>query len=194
MTKISKYILDTSITDDDKILGSDGAEGSGNGLTKNFSVGDLKEHILADVKPGSIIADSSTIYSKTVTLTPEQLLGLNGGGEIEVLPQPESGKVYILKNFSFYLNFNTTPYNFLGNLELSAYNPNAMSTAPRWYFLYYTYLNGNEDIRSTQGDLAGQVIVESLPLYVVSPLFNTVTQGDSTVKISFQYQIQDMAL
>lgn len=194
MTKISKYILDTSITDDDKILGSDGAEGSGNGLTKNFSVGDLKEHILADVQPGSIIADSSTIYSKTVTLTPEQLLGLNGGGEIEVLPQPESGKVYILKNFSFYLNFNTTPYNFSNHLEFAACKFNPILTVPRWYYLYYSYLNMNKDVRSSEGDISGQVIVESLPLYVVSPSSNTVTQGDSTVKINFQYQIQDMAL
>ena len=51
MAKIKNYLPDNNITDKDIVIGSDGDV---NGVTKNFNVATLKEHILKDV-PTSIV-------------------------------------------------------------------------------------------------------------------------------------------
>jgi hypothetical protein len=50
MTKISQYGLDSSVSNDDKVLGTDHSSSS----TKNFSVEDLGEFILTAPKLSSI--------------------------------------------------------------------------------------------------------------------------------------------
>lgn len=182
MTKISQYALDSTISEKDKVLGTDFA-GSG---TKNFSVESLRDYFLEFV-------DGATTLSKTVTLTPAQMLSLNGGGEIEILPQPETGKAYIVKAIYFHLDFNTTAYNFSTNIYFGSYDPVAVLEAPRWSTIYASYLNKTSDTTTFQGDVAGSVIVEGYPIYLYHPLVS-VTQGDSTVKIKLDYQIIDLSL
>ena len=46
MAKIKNYLPDNNITDKDIVIGSDG---DASGVTKNFNVGTLKQHILEDV-------------------------------------------------------------------------------------------------------------------------------------------------
>ena len=57
MTKISHYAIDSSISEDDKIIGTDFESSA----TKNFSVEDLAEFILTAPKLASIqdLADDS---------------------------------------------------------------------------------------------------------------------------------------
>lgn len=61
MTKISLYPVDTNIEDDDILIGSD-KENSDE--TKNFSVGDIKTHILA----GFIVSNRTTSELSLSTL------------------------------------------------------------------------------------------------------------------------------
>jgi hypothetical protein len=45
MARIQTYALDGTIHDEDKVIGSDGVAGTGNGATKNYTVGELKTYI-----------------------------------------------------------------------------------------------------------------------------------------------------
>ena len=48
MARIQTYSLDSTINSEDKVIGSDGAVGAENGVTKNFSVGELKAFVNRD--------------------------------------------------------------------------------------------------------------------------------------------------
>ena len=78
MARIKTYDLDATITNADKIIGTDGAEGANN-ATKNFTVAALKTFINED---------AGVLAKKSVTVTSTQLLALNGGGTIELIPAP----------------------------------------------------------------------------------------------------------
>ena len=186
MANINSYASDQTIHANDKLIGSDGTTGADFGKTKNFTVGDIKDYVIS-------FLDETTTLSTTVTLTPTQLLSFNGGGQIEILPQPETGKAYIVKAIYFHLDFNTTAYDFSTNIYLGSYDPNAVLEAPRWSTIYASYLNKTSDTTTFQGDVAGSVIVEGYPIYLYHPLVS-VTQGDSTVKIRLDYQIIDLSL
>ena len=200
MTKISKYALDSSITDEDKILGSDGVEGVNNGVTKNFSVGKLKEYILSDVEPGSVVVDNDTVYSTTVTLTPAQMLSLNGGGAIELLPAPATGKAYLPKDTFTKIEHNTTAYNFLYPPYFGYYDTETSNLA------FYGYWGGIElnilndlyvaaslqDTFSKNAVVGNPIIFRQMPIYLYSQQNNTVSQGDATIKITLEYRIIDL--
>jgi hypothetical protein len=67
MTKIKLYPIDTNITDEDIVIGSD-ADNSDE--TKNFSVGDLKAHILAELPSKTYVAllSQSNVSAPTATV------------------------------------------------------------------------------------------------------------------------------
>lgn len=200
MTKISRYAIDSSITDDDKILGSDGVEGINNGVTKNFSVGKLKEYILSDVEPGSVVVDNDTVYSTTVTITPAQMLSLNGGGAIELLPTPDTGKAYLVTDVFTKVEHNTTAYNFYANVGIANYDTNT-STVP--IYGYFTFLETNilndtypganlQDVFFKNVNLSVPNIFRQLPVYLYTQSNVTVTQGDATIIITLEYKIIDL--
>lgn len=56
MARIETYGLDSVINDADKVIGSDGVAGPNYGITKNYTVGELKDHINAGVIAGSSFA------------------------------------------------------------------------------------------------------------------------------------------
>lgn len=66
MTKIKLYPIDTNITDEDILIGSD-AENSDE--TKNFSVGDIKAHILAELPSKTYVALLSQSNTSAPTAT-----------------------------------------------------------------------------------------------------------------------------
>jgi hypothetical protein len=202
MTKISQYSLDSSITDDDKILGSDGVDGVNNGVTKNFSVGKLKEYILSDVEPGSVVVDSDTVYSTTVTLTPAQMLSFNGGGAIELLPTPDTGKGYLLTDTFTKIEHNTTAYNFVYSPFITYYDTETSQSVFYGYWgslerliLNDLYTGANlEDTfsRNVPPASTNPIIIRQLPVYLKSGSSETVSQGDATVKITLEYRIIDL--
>ena len=193
MATIKSYDNDATIHDQDKLIGSDGSTGPDNGKTKNYTVSALKEFILESVAPGSTVISAGDLRTITVTITPTQLHSFNGGGEIEILPQPDAGKAYIVKSVYFHLDFNTTAYNFSGNVFIASYDTNEDVSAPGWGIIYNQYLNSTSDVTTFQGDLTGMAIVKGYPIYLFNPSVS-VTQGDSTVKIKLEYQIIDLSL
>jgi len=56
MARIETYGLDSVINDADKVIGSDGVEGANYGVTKNYTIGELKDHINAGVAASSSFA------------------------------------------------------------------------------------------------------------------------------------------
>jgi hypothetical protein len=68
----------------------------------------------------SIPAGSSTdLKNATVTLTPAQLLTLNGGGTLSLIPAPGAGKLIAVMNVVYKLDFTSVQYNFAGALGQS---------------------------------------------------------------------------
>jgi hypothetical protein len=186
MANINSYPLDTVINDSDKLIGSDGVNA---GVTKNYTVGSLKLHILESV-------DSGTTLSTTVTLTPAQLLSLNGGGFIEILPAPESGKAYYVTSSYLHLDFNTTPYNLAGSISTYYYDPEIGndSAAYSGVNVQLSYINGSSSITVVSGDVTGTMTLLPLGIYLVAPNSVSVSQGDSTIKIRLDYKIVDLSL
>lgn len=70
MARIQTYSLDSTINSEDKVIGSDGAVGSENGVTKNFSVGELKAFINKDATfLGWARYDSSESFESSTSVT-----------------------------------------------------------------------------------------------------------------------------
>jgi len=70
MARIITYATDTQIHDEDKVIGSDGVEGPNYGLTKNYTVGELKGYISSGINPSSVFAgwaryDSAESFSSS---------------------------------------------------------------------------------------------------------------------------------
>jgi len=70
MARIETYDLDSVINDADKVIGSDGVVGPNYGVTKNYTIGELKDHINAGVAAGSAFAgwaryDSAESFSSS---------------------------------------------------------------------------------------------------------------------------------
>jgi len=70
MARIETYDLDSVINDADKVIGSDGVAGPNYGVTKNYTVGELKDHISSGINPSSVFAgwaryDSTESFSTT---------------------------------------------------------------------------------------------------------------------------------
>ena len=90
MTKIKNYELDSTINDDDKVIGTDGLPGANFGRTKNYSIGSLVTYIENQIDP---IGGSGTL--NTIPMwTPD---GLTLGDSIivkdETIPSPADGIV-----------------------------------------------------------------------------------------------------
>ena len=194
MATIRSYDNDATIHAQDKLIGSDGSTGPDNGKTKNYTVSALREYILESVAPGSTVVSEGDLQSVLITLTPDQVLAFNGGNTIEVLPQPDSGKAYDFIGYHFYINFNTTAYNFSGStisvgLGYSSMNDSLTNTK-------YSFSQGTFNVTETQSFIRNYYSTGTYLLneaMVIKSATNTVvTQGDSTVKIKVFYKIVDI--
>lgn len=63
MARIQTYALDGTIHDEDKVIGSDGVAGVGNGATKNYTVGELKTYINTGVNLLGWARYDDTVYT-----------------------------------------------------------------------------------------------------------------------------------
>ena len=194
MATIRSYDNDATIHDQDKLIGSDGSTGPDNGKTKNYTVSALKEFILESVSPGSTVVSEGDLQSVLITLSPDQVLAFNGGNTIEVLPQPEAGKAYDFIGYHFYIQFNTTAYNFSGStisvgLGYSSTNDTLTNTK-------YPFYPGTFNVTETQSLMRNYFNTGTYLLneaMVLKSATNTVvTEGDSAVKIKVFYKIVDI--
>jgi len=137
----------------------------------------------------SIPAGSSTdLKNLTVTLSAAQLLSLNGGGVIELIPAPGANKVIVVENVVQFLDFNSVAYNFAGNLGevIRFIQGTANGTG-----LTFINLNSAADKVISGGIGTAVSINTSVSLETTSGI--SVSQGDSPLKFSFLYREVNLA-
>ena len=71
------------------------------------------QDVIDSVSAGGISTD---LKKATVTLSASQLLSLNGGGTLSLIPAPGAGKLIAVMNVVYKLDFNSVQYNFAGAL------------------------------------------------------------------------------
>ena len=194
MANINSYASDQTIHANDKLIGSDGTTGADFGKTKNFTVSALRDYMLESVEPGSTIVSEADLRSVLITLTPDQILAFNLGNTIEVLPQPETGKAYDFIGYHFYIQFNTTAYNFSGSVISVGIGYSSMNDILG--NAKYQFYPGTFNVTETQSLMRNYfntgIYLLNEAMVIKSATNTVVTEGDSTVKIKVFYKIVDI--
>ena len=186
MARIKTYALDGQINLADKIIGTDGTPGSNFGKTKNYSIQSLKSFL----SEGS----STDLLNKSVILTPEQILTLNGGGTVEIIPAPGADKIISVMNTLIHLDFGTAAYNFaVPSGSLSDGVGLVMGTVPLQNdnAVFINNLNSASDTYFIADPLnagPGTIQTPNTPLNILATAGVTVSQGDSPIKFSILYR------
>lgn len=170
MSKIRLYTTDNNIEDDDKVVGTDV---TGNN-TKNYEMSAIRSYV-----------GSTSVVTKKVTLTSEQLLSLNTEDTVELIEAPGAGKVIVPVSIIGFLDFNTTSYDFSNGVVVSL-GTTSYITIPA------STINSSADKYFNGTGFAQNLSANSaLNLYYLSPA--TVTQGDSPLTLSITYRIVDFS-
>lgn len=144
----------------------------------------------------SAISDAG-LQTQEITLTPTQILSLNGGGSIELIAAPGAGKIIVPASIVVFLDYNTTAYNFAdsGGPYTESVRLKYENSAAYERFLYIININATDDSFISGG--AGTIIQYSnalnQPLVLKTESTVTVTQGDSSLKIKILYRIVDFS-
>jgi hypothetical protein len=139
----------------------------------------------------------SDIRKVDVTVTPAQMLSLNGGNVIQLLPAPGANRMYYILNALINLKFNSIAYDFsatglsdavslqLGTLSLfndTGLNTINLNSATNTYFI------GDPVSASTNIQVPVNV-----PINLASTSGILVSQGDSDLNISILYRDIDLS-
>jgi len=137
----------------------------------------------------------SDVRKLEVTITPAQMLSLNGGNTIQLLPAPGSNKMYYILNGLINLKFNSVAYNFSAtglsdvvSLQLgttSLFNDTGLNTGN---------LNSSASTFFVGDPLntSGQIPV-NVPINLTSTSGISVSQGDSDLNFSLLYREIDLS-
>ena len=133
-------------------------------------------------------SSSIDLLQKEVTLTAAQMLSLNGGGSIEVLPAPGVGKLLALMNVMTQVDFNSVAYNFaaggIGD-NVSFYIGANQAGGPGT--LDFNAAADAYYISDPLAQFSGSYVPNSnLTLQATAGI--TVSQGDSPIKFSILYR------
>ena len=129
---------------------------------------------------------SSPYITRVVELTPAQILSLNDEGVLELIPAPGAGKIIVMSEILFFLDYNSTAYDFslIHGVISTAYG----TSIPLGGVVdYRALLNKSSDYYANWQD-RGEPKANQ-PLNLLSYGGVVVTQGDSPVKISIVYRI-----
>lgn len=188
MARIAKYPQDTSISADDLLVGTDAEDSN---VTKNYSIGDIRNFIA-----GTVLKET------TIVLGYDELSALNGGNTTTTFTIPEltSTSALAIVDVTAYLEAGTTAFdlsfntylmiglgsgsNFKQKLQLSN-NDNFINSSTSVYF--------NQGVQPmTQG-----------AYYNPSPLgaelsikfegTGGITQGDGTLTLKVLYRLIDFS-
>ena len=145
----------------------------------NYDLGGIDSRI-------TTLESRTVVLEATITVTPSQILNLSGGGEIELISAPAANKVLLVENIALYLNFNTTPY-----IISSAAPAIAYKHLSNYQLIVTTPVLNSSDIYTAQNTLNGlsTTVPNSLVCYL--PVGNTISDGDSDLKINIKYRIID---
>lgn len=181
MARIETYNNDNTINPTDKLIGTDGAVGALN-ATKNFEMSALKSYIYP-----------IDLAQKSVTVTSTQLLTLNGGGTIELLPAPGANKILVVNDVFAWIDFATTAYNFA---FASGNDGVRLNNGTEWTGNAYP---GPEFLNASADDYNRTGMFIYPQRYVPNAAFNlhatsgvSVSQGDSPIKFNIVYRIVDL--
>ena len=149
--------------------------------TSVFTVGAIADLVEQD-------SGSSLYTTKVVELTPAQMLSLNGDGALELIPAPGAGKIIVVSEIFFFVDYNSVPYDFAGGA----------SNQGRIIFTYGTtivfYPSNFSSLLNASSDLyysaSTNIYAEAnKPFNLLAHSGVEVTQGDSPVKFSIVYRI-----
>ena len=132
---------------------------------------------------------SIDLLQKEITLTPTQMLSLNGGGSIEVLPAPGAGKLLALMNVMTQVDFNSVAYNFAaGGIsdQVSFFIGANMAGGPST--LNFNAAADTFYISDPLGQVGGSTYTPNSSLTLQATAGITVSQGDSPIKFSILYR------
>ena len=152
--------------------------------TRNFSVQQI-----VDLVPTPVLA--AGVLKKEVTITAAQMLALNGGGTINIIPAAGAGQLISILNMAMFLDYGGTVYNFAAT-GLSDSVTFRLGTASTFHTLATsTELNITQD-RYTVFDFPNNdemVYQPNTAFTLVASSGITVSQGDSPIKLSVLYRI-----
>jgi len=152
-----------------------------------------------DAATKNYVDNFTDIRKVEITLTPAQLLTLDGGGSIILLTAPDVNKMYWILNGLINLEFNSVAYNFtpadpltdgvsmkIGSLSLfddvGVFTTN-LNSASSTYFV-------NDPIRPTSQSLNAAI---NAPLTLDSTSGISVSQGNSPLNFSLLYREIDVS-
>jgi len=183
MANINSYPKATAKTSDLLLGTSTPAAGTDDKpMTRNFSI----SSVLGLANPGT------DLKQIVVTITPSQLLSLNGGNTLELIPAPGVNRMYVILNALINLDFKSVAYNFataglsdgvglaLGTTSLL--NDNGFFTT-NLNSLVDTYFVGDPI-----GPSSATQLPTNAPLNLSSTSGTSVSQGDSPVYMSILYR------
>jgi len=132
---------------------------------------------------------SIDLLQKEVTLTAAQMLSLNGGGSIEVLPAPGAGKLLALMNVMTQVDFNSVAYNFaaggIGD-KISFYIGVNEASGPST--LDFNAAADTFYITDPLSQIGGSAYTPNSSLTLQATAGITVSQGNSPIKFSILYR------
>jgi hypothetical protein len=149
--------------------------------TSVFTVGAIADLVEQD-------SGSSLYTTKTVELTPAQMLSLNGDGALELIPAPGAGKIIVVSEIFLFVDYNSVPYDFAAGVAgQGRIIFNYGTTIVFSLINFSSLLNASSDLYfSASTDIYAEA---NKPFNLLAHSGVIVTQGDSPVKINVVYRI-----
>ena len=135
-------------------------------------------------------ASSDAVQLFQRTLTAAEILSFNGGNTLELIAAPGANKAIIILHEAVYVDFNSVAYDSTQSIFTSYGDSNAFGTS----LLTSSTLNSSADILwvSYSGGIVNPPFINE-PVKVYSGATQSITTGDSPVKISLWYKILDLS-
>ena len=139
------------------------------------------------------------LLTEEIIVSPEEMLSLNGGGEIKLIEAKGLNTVIVPTSFFMSLDFNTTPYNFVGattSEDIRFTYGNALLPTDDAFFYIGNLFNESQDtyfVLGGGGTFFGTLNIKNQPLVIKALSSTTVTQGDSPVTFNITYRIVNIS-
>ena len=198
MARISTYIKDTSLTDNDLLVGSNyvsGAAGQEVYETVNFTLGAVKSYV------GATGGDSTFLKEATLVLGYDELSALNGGNNIIsfTIPELTSTSAISIVDVIAYLEAGTTPFNLDIDTNLRIGLGNGSNFKAKMSFLNNNFINSSTSVYFNQGVETMTQLLYKNPSPLGAELSiefdggGGITQGNGTLTLKVLYRLLDFS-
>lgn len=150
-----------------------------------------KSTTISGISNGGLLTEERVV-------TPNEMLSLNGGGEIKLIEAKGLNTVIVPTSIYMSLDFNTTPYNFAGATtaaDIRITYGNAISASNDAFLYVGNLFNFSQDayLVSSMDMYFGVLNIKNQPLALIGLSSLTVTQGDSPVTFNITYKIVNIS-